>query len=83
MDEALCKSGNYPNIALTPGAHRHAATGEAVKIPASARIGGGTWRYMECRISVYNGERNIDFEGFATPEVLDAILDMMREVVGR
>ena len=53
-------------------------TGEAVKIPASD---GGAGRYMECRVSVYNGERNIDFEGFATPEVLDAILDMMRKVV--
>lgn len=83
MDEALRKSGDYPNIALTPGTHEHAATGEAVKIPANARMDGGTWRYMECRVSVYNGERNIDFEGFATPEVLDAILDMMREVVGR
>jgi hypothetical protein len=42
MDEALRKSGDYPNIALTPGTHRHAATGEAVEIPASARVGGGT-----------------------------------------
>jgi len=42
MDEALKKSGDYPNIALTPGTHRHAATGEAVEIPASARIDGGT-----------------------------------------
>ena len=40
MDEALRKSGDYPNIALTPGTHRHAATGEAVEIPASARVGG-------------------------------------------
>ena len=38
MDEALKKSGDYPNIALTPGTHRHAATGEAVEIPASARM---------------------------------------------
>ena len=82
MDEALRKSGDYPNIALTPGTHRHAATGEPVEIPASARMDGGTWRYMECHVSVYNGERNIDFEGFVTPEVLDAILDMMRKVVG-
>lgn len=77
MDEALRKSGDYPNIALTPGAHVHAATGEAVEIPAKR----DKWRYMECSVSVYNGERNIDFEGFATPEVLDAILDMMRKVV--
>jgi hypothetical protein len=42
MDEALKKSGDYPNIALTPGTHRHAATGEPVEIPASARVDGGT-----------------------------------------
>ena len=42
MDEALRKSGDYPNIALTPGTNRHAATGEAVEIPASARVDGGT-----------------------------------------
>ena len=42
MDEALKKSGDYPNIALTPGTNRHAATGEAVEIPASARMDGGT-----------------------------------------
>ena len=41
MDEALRKSGDYPNIALTPGTHVHAATGEAVEIPASARVDGG------------------------------------------
>ena len=38
MDEALKKSGDYPNIALTPGTHRHAATGEAVEIPGWARV---------------------------------------------
>lgn len=42
MDEALKKSGDYPNIALTPGTHVHAATGEPVEIPASARMDGGT-----------------------------------------
>lgn len=81
MDEALKKSGDYPNIAMPPGKRVHAATGEAVEIPASARVDGGTWRYMECSVSAYNGERNIDFTGFATPEVLGAILDMMRKVV--
>ena len=40
MDEALLKSGQWPNIALTPGTNRHAATGEAVEIPASARMDG-------------------------------------------
>ena len=38
MDEALLKSGQWPNIALTPGTNRHAATGEFVEIPASARV---------------------------------------------
>ena len=80
MDEALLKSGQWPNIALTPGTNRHAATGEVVEIPTGARMGGG-WQAMECHVSVHNGERSVDFEGFATPEVLDAILDMMREVV--
>lgn len=38
MDEALRKSGDYPNIAITPGTHRHAATGEPVEIPEWARM---------------------------------------------
>ena len=38
MDEALKKSGEYPNIALTPGTHVHAATGEAVEIPEWASV---------------------------------------------
>lgn len=42
MDEALKKSGDYPNIALTPWTHRHAATGETVEIPASARMDGAS-----------------------------------------
>lgn len=46
MDEALKKSGDYPNIALTPGTHVHAATGEAVEIPASARVDSGTCKPM-------------------------------------
>ena len=65
------------HVELPPG---HAATGEFVEIPTGARMGGG-WQAMECHVSVRNGERNIDFEGVATPEVLDAILDMMRKVV--
>ena len=42
MDEALKKSGDYPNIAMPPGKRVHAATGEPVEIPASARVDGGT-----------------------------------------
>ena len=38
MDEALLKSGQWPNIALTPGTNRHAATGEVVEIPTGARV---------------------------------------------
>ena len=46
MDEALKKSGEYPNIAITPGTNRHAATGEAVEIPEWARMDGGTCKPM-------------------------------------
>ena len=42
MDEALLKSGQWPNIALTPGTNRHAATGEFVEIPTGARMDDGT-----------------------------------------
>lgn len=39
MDEALKKSGDWPNIAITPGTRRHAATGEPVEQPEITRIG--------------------------------------------
>lgn len=38
MDEALKKSGEYPNIAMPPGKRVHAATGEPVEIPEWARM---------------------------------------------
>ena len=41
MDIDEAKIGEYPNIALTPGTHRHAATGEAVEIPGWARVDNG------------------------------------------
>lgn len=39
MDEALRKSGDWPNIALKPGTLEHAATGEHVEQPENTRIG--------------------------------------------
>lgn len=39
MDEALAKSGEWPNVALIPGTHTHAATGEHVEQPENTRIG--------------------------------------------
>ena len=39
MDEALKKSGDWPNVAITPGTHTHAATGEHVEQPENTRIG--------------------------------------------
>jgi len=41
MDEALKKSSVWPNVALNPGTHEHAATGEPVEQPWWTRIGGG------------------------------------------
>lgn len=47
--------GVYPNIALTPGTNRHAATGEPVVIPEWARVDyrpdGNTYtvRMADCR----------------------------------
>ena len=38
MDEALLKSGAWPNVALVPGTHTHAATGEHVEQPENTRI---------------------------------------------
>lgn len=38
MDEALKKSGDWPNVAMTPGTYEHAATGEPIDVPDSARI---------------------------------------------
>lgn len=38
MDEALKKSGDWPNVAMTPGTYEHAATGEPIEVPESARI---------------------------------------------
>ena len=37
MDEAIGKSGEWPNVALVPGTHTHAATGEHVEQPAWTR----------------------------------------------
>ena len=37
MDEALRKSGEWPNVALIPGTHTHAATGEPVEQPENTR----------------------------------------------
>lgn len=37
MEEALVKSGNFPNVAIKPGTNEHAATGEEVEIPDGAR----------------------------------------------
>lgn len=39
MEEALMKSGDFPNVAIKPGTTEHAATGEAVEIPDGARPG--------------------------------------------
>ncbi len=39
MDEALAKSGDWPNVAMIPGTHTHAATGEHVEQPENTRIG--------------------------------------------
>lgn len=39
MEEALVKSGNFPNVAIKPGTNEHAATGETVEIPDGARSG--------------------------------------------
>ena len=39
MEEALMKSGDFPNVAIKPGTNEHAATGDAVEIPDVARPG--------------------------------------------
>ena len=39
MDEALAKSGDWPNVALIPGTHTHVATGEQIEQPENTRIG--------------------------------------------
>ena len=36
---------------------------------------------MECTLEVSNGERTCKFSGFASLEVVSAMLDIMREVV--
>lgn len=38
---------------------------------------------MECTLEVSNGERTCKWSGFASLEVVSAMLEMMREVVGR
>ena len=38
---------------------------------------------MECTLEVSNGERTCKFSGFASLEVVSAMLDIMREVVDR
>lgn len=38
MDEALRKSGDWPNVALIPGTHTHAATGEEVYQPEYTKV---------------------------------------------
>lgn len=39
MDEAMLKSGTWPNVAIVPGTLEHAATGEPVEQPENTRIG--------------------------------------------
>ena len=38
---------------------------------------------MECTLEVSNGERTCKWSGFASLEVVSAMLEMMREVVER
>lgn len=39
MDVDESKIGEWPNVALIPGTHTHAATGEHVEQPENTRIG--------------------------------------------
>ena len=36
---------------------------------------------MECKLTVANGEKSCTFDGFASAEVVSAMLDIMRKVV--
>lgn len=36
---------------------------------------------MECEITVSNGDRYMTFKGFATKDVVDAMLQIMKEMV--
>ncbi len=37
---------------------------------------------MECKLTVTNGEKSCTFDGFASREVVEALLDIMRRVMG-
>ena len=36
---------------------------------------------MECEVTVSNGDRHMTFKGFATKDVVDAMLRIMKEMV--
>ena len=54
-----------------------------VKIGAQNEPKRGEEWVMECEITVSNGDRHMAFKGFATKEVVDAMLGIMKELVER
>lgn len=86
MDEALKKSGEYPNIAMPPNERVHAATGEFVEIPESARMvatGQGCPDFKpiayDCKFTVRRqyalaDAAVVEFEGYAPKSLIDAVI---------
>lgn len=62
MDETLKKSGEWPNVALVPGTHTHAATGEHVEQPEWTRA---DWMQpaKDVRVVFYDGKMAIEAIG--------------------
>lgn len=54
---------------------------DKVKIATENRPNADEEWVMECEITASNGDRYMSFKGFATKNVLDAMLRIMREMV--
>ena len=52
-----------------------------VKIATENRPNAGEEWVMECEITASNGDRYMSFKGFATKDVIDAMLRIMKEMV--